>query len=317
MLDGGWRRAGLVAMVAVTLALALVAPASAVAPTEKAVAKTGGAANIAQTTVVLNGSVHPNRRETTYFFQYGTTSLYGAQTPAASAGRGKRVKVAVGVTGLAPATRYHYRLVAQNAKGVTRGEDRVFTTTRQPLGITLAATPNPIRSGRPTTLWGALTGTGNAGRQVALQANPFPYTQGFVTVGNAQVTNAMGGFAFPIMSVPVNTQYRVLMPSRPEVASPIVVVGSKVRVTTRARARGGRLRLFGRISPAAPGSEIQVQRRRRGRWVTVGRTFARAATGRFSRYAKRVRARRGRYRVFANVQGAHTGDTGRVVRVRR
>ena len=177
------------ALGAAALVCALWAPAVASAA-EKPVATTGGAANIAPTSVVLNATVNPKGAETTYFFQYGTTVIYGALTPSTSAGKGTAgVKVAVAVADLAPATTYHYRIVAQNSKGLTRGKDRTFKTKRQPLGVTLAATPNPVRVGGATSLAGALTGTGNAGRQVQLQANPWPYA-GFVAAGNAQVTGA-------------------------------------------------------------------------------------------------------------------------------
>src|SRR5215204_5654596 len=75
------------AAVGVALVSSLV-PAAAVAAPAKPVVTTGGAANIGQSTVVLNGTVNPNNAETTYFFQYGTTSLDGAQTAPASAGKG-------------------------------------------------------------------------------------------------------------------------------------------------------------------------------------------------------------------------------------
>jgi len=311
-------RAKRCAAIGLGIVAAWLVPAAAVAAPAKPVVTTGAAASVGQTTVVLNGKVNPNGAATTYFFQYGTTSLYGAQTPAASAGGGsKAVSVAAGVAGLAPATRYHYRLVAQNAKGLVKGADRVFTTKRQPLGLLLGATPNPVPAGHAATLTGILTGTGNAGRQVALQANPFPYTQGFVTVGNAQVTNSGGGFAFPILSVPVTTQYRVLMPARPDVISPVFVLGAAVRVSTHVRVGPRRVRLFGRVTPAADGSQIVIERRRNGRWVRVARTFARHASSGHSSYVKRLRRHAGRYRVVANVEGAHVGDVGRVFRIRR
>ena len=47
--------------------------------------------------------------------------------------------------------------------------------------MTLAATPNPIAPGGATTLAGQLTGTNNVNRDVVLQSNPCPYTQGFLT----------------------------------------------------------------------------------------------------------------------------------------
>jgi hypothetical protein len=301
---------------------ALIAPAAASAAA-KPVVTTGGASSVGQTTVTLNGRVNPREADTTYFFQIGPTSLYGTNTAPAPAGNGNRaIRVSVPVTGLAPATTYHFRIVAQNRRGLVKGKDRTFRTQRQPLGVTLAATPDPIRAGRSTTLAGQLTGTGSAGRQVVLQANPFPYTQGFQNVTNAQVTDANGGFAFPLLSVPVNTQYRVLMPQRPEVTSPVVVLETAVGVTTRVRNRRGdrrrRLRFSGRIFPAAPGSQVFIQKFRRNRWVNIARTFARDSGPSFSRYSRRVRQRRGgRYRVWANVQGAYIGNVGRTVRVRR
>jgi hypothetical protein len=220
------------------------------------------------------------------------------------------------VGSLAPATTYHYRLVAENSKGLSIGKDRSFTTKRQALFVTLAATPNPIRAGNSTTLAGALGGTGNAGRIVSLQANPYPYTQGFATIGNSQVTGSNGEFSFSLLAVPVTTQYRVLMPQRPEVVSPIVVLGAKVTVTTHVRDRGSKLRFSGHVEPAADGTEILIQRRRNGRWINVGRTSARHASATRSRYVKHVNDRDGRYRVLASAGGAYAADEGRTVRVR-
>ena len=122
--------------------------------------------------------------------------------------------------------------MAQNRLGITKGAHRTFKTKPQPLGVTLAATPNPAKVGKPTVLAGQLTGTNNANRGVVLQSNPFPYLQGFANVGNALVTDASGNFSFPLLSLPVTTQFRVLMSQRPAVVSPIVVAGAALRVGT-------------------------------------------------------------------------------------
>jgi hypothetical protein len=233
------------------------------------------------------------------------------------------VKVAVAVADLAPATTYHYRIVAQNSKGLTRGKDRTFKTKRQPLGVALAATPNPVPVGGATSLAGALTGTGNAGRQVVLQGNPWPYTQGFVAAANAQVTGASGEFAFNVLGVAVNTQYRVQLASNPNVISPVVVVGTTVRVTRKVRvdrgARSARLRFRGRLTPAVDGQQVLIQRLRKGIWVTRGQTTARHGGTGFSRYSKRIRVRRGgRFRVVViDASGQHAVSASRSVRVRR
>jgi hypothetical protein len=310
--------------VAAIVGALLWAPATAAAA-EKPVVTTGGAANVATTSVTLNGTVNPKGAETTYFFQYGTTSLYGLSTPPTSAGAGtKGVKIAVPVGELAPFTTYHYRLVAQNSKGITRGAHRTFKTKRQPLGVSLVATPNPVRVGGVTTLSGVLTGTGNAGRDVVLKSNPWPYTQGFLPVGNVLVTNADGSFSSTIASVPVNTQFLVQMPAKPEVVSPIVVVGTTVKVTrhvsVRRGSRRGRLRFRGTVRPAVDGREVVIQKLRRsdGVWRNIARTFTRHSGGEFSRYRKTISQRRGgRYRVVVVMDDKYASSGSRSIKIRR
>jgi hypothetical protein len=297
------------------LALALIAPASAPAASTKPAVTTGAPADVAIQTATLTGSVDPNGAETTYFFQFGATSLYGAQTTTGSAGAGaSRVAVTAALTGLAPATTYHYRLVARNRNGLVKGADRRFKTKPQPLGVTLAATPNPVPFGGAVMLAGQLTGTGNANRQVVLQSNPFPYTQGFQNASNVQVTDAAGNFSFPLLSVPLSTQYRVLMPQKPEVVSPIVSLGVAVQLTTHLSAhrvsRGSRVRFSGTVRPAVDGARVVFQRKKGKRWVQVSHTFARGR-GKSSHYSKRVRiGRGGTYRVLVEISGSFVSNEG-------
>jgi hypothetical protein len=290
-------------LVMVALALALAVPATASAASTKPAVTTGGVADLSIQTATLKGSVDPNGAATTYFFQIGPTTLYGSQTATVSAGSGSsRRAVTAAVSGMAPATTYHYRLVARNRNGLVKGKDRKFKTKPQPLGVSLVATPNPVAFGGPVTLAGQLTGTGNASRQVVLQSNPFPYTQGFKSAANVQVTDATGHFSFPLLSVPLNTQYRVQMPQKPAVVSPIVSLGIAVRPTTHVSAhrvnRGSRVRFSGTIRPASDGARVLFQRKKGHRWIQVSHTFARGS-GSSSHYSKRVRiSRGGTYRVF-------------------
>lgn len=307
-----------------SLALAFVVPALAQAQSSRPTVTTGGVANVTPQSATLLGKVRPNGAQTTYSFQYGTSTLYGAVTPPGAAGTGtKAVNVVADLTGLAPATTYHYRLVAHNRNGTVKGADRVFRTRAQPLGLTLAAVPNPVSFGRPAVLVGTLTGTGSAGRQVLLQSNPFPYTQGFQPAANVQLTNAQGQFAFPLLAVPLTTQYRVIVPTKAEVVSPIVTLGVAVRVSTntsRRRVRtGGIVRFFGTVRPARPGARFAIQRLRHGSWRTVTGGITHGTRGGVSRYAKRVRIRRGgQYRVFvAIVDGNYVSAAGRTVRISR
>jgi hypothetical protein len=306
------------------LAVALVVPSLAQAQSTKPTVTTRPVADLTPTSVTLMGTVKPNGARTTYLFQYGTTTIYGAVTPSATAaGTAGTTTITAAVTGLAPFTTYHYRLVAQNRNGIVKGADRTFRTPRQPLGLDLAATPNPVPFGRPVVLGGTLTGTGNANRQILLQANPFPYTQGFQPTANVQLTNAQGQFAFPLLSVPVNTQYRVMIPGRPEVASPILSLGIAVRVSTNVsatRVRTGRIvRFNGTVRPARPGAQFAIQRLRGGRWITVAGGITHGSARGVSRYAKRVRIRRGgQYRVFVAIaDGNFVSSAGRTVKITR
>jgi hypothetical protein len=302
------------------LALTLALPAAAQAATAPGVT-TGGAASIAQQTARLTGAVDPNGDATTYQFQYGTTSAYGSVTPEQTVGGDGRKTITADISGLAPATRYHYRLIARNSKGLSKAGDRSFKTKVQPLGVTFAATPNPLPFGGTTTLGGQLTGTGNGGREVVLQSNPFPYTQGFKPVGNKLVTDASGSFSFGLMAVPFNTQYRVALPDKPSVVSPIVVVSVSVLVSTRLGTKtvhkGHKLTFQGSIRPAVDGTPIAIQKQRNGKWVTVSGTVARHNSSASSTYSKHVTIPTGgRYRVYAGVaNGSYVPNTGTEVTI--
>ncbi len=81
---------------------------------------------------MLTGTVNPRLSDTSYYFEFGTTVEYGrrAPVPAADAGTGNDpVDVSQFVSGLAPATTYHYRLVAESAGGTDHGDDATFTTS--------------------------------------------------------------------------------------------------------------------------------------------------------------------------------------------
>ena len=310
----------------VLIAAGLLVPAGAAAAPARPDVTTGPTANKGQTSVTLTGRVTPNELETTYTFEYGPTRIYGSQAPAppAAVGKGDRaVAVAVDIGGLAPATTYHYRLVARNSKGVRRGADRTFKTQRQPLGLTLGATPNPVRPGGRTLIAGALSGTGNAQRQIVLQSNPFPYTQGFQPAADVHMTNSDGSFSFPILSVALNTQYRVVLPNAPAVASPIVTVGVAPKVSVRAKrvrrtARGAIFRFSGGVTPAHDGTQIAIQRLKGGTWVTISGTIAKHRSSKSSRYRKSVRLRRGgTFRIFAGTEdGDHVASVSRSVKLR-
>src|SRR5262249_353165 len=85
----------------------------------------------------LNGTVNPNGQGTSWYFEFGTSTGYGTRTASRDAGNGTRnVDVQMTISGLAPATTYHYRVVASNGTGTTLGADQSFTTNGPPVATT-------------------------------------------------------------------------------------------------------------------------------------------------------------------------------------
>jgi hypothetical protein len=85
--------------------------------------------SVTTTAATLAGGVYPNGLATTYWWQYGTTTGYGQQTPAVSIGSGRTaVAVTSALSGLIANTTYHYRLVAQNSDGTSYGYDSTLAT---------------------------------------------------------------------------------------------------------------------------------------------------------------------------------------------
>lgn len=105
---------------------------------------TTAATSIGRTTATLNGTVNPKGLATTYHFEYGTTTAYGASTSEVAAGSGTSpVSAQSAVGGLMPGTTYHYRLVASNLSGVVSGPDQTVTT-RPPVVFADATAGNTV-----------------------------------------------------------------------------------------------------------------------------------------------------------------------------
>ncbi|MBJ7331266.1 MAG: fibronectin type III domain-containing protein [Solirubrobacteraceae bacterium] len=121
-------------------------------PTPPAITN-ANAENVERTTATFAGSVDPNGADTTYHYEYGTTTGYGLVTPNVVVPNGDDpVPVKVNVAGLTENTTYHYRLVATNAAGVTNGADRTVKTDAAPAAPRApAVSTSPARDVRPTT----------------------------------------------------------------------------------------------------------------------------------------------------------------------
>jgi hypothetical protein len=292
--------------------LALALPSAALGASAPSVS-TGAAHAVSYGSATLSGAIDPHASSTTYYFQYGTTDAYGAQTPLAVAGAGDAaVPVSAAVSGLQPLTVYHYRLIAVNATGATAGAGRTFKTTRVPLSLQILVSPNPTVFGSNATVQGTLSGTGNAGREVVLQQNPFPYTAGFASVGNPELTTSTGGFSFPVLGLAQATQFRVVTTTNPAVVSPITIEGVAAAVNAHVGSahRRGHARIYGTVTPAIDGMEVGIMRVIGGRNVLVSGTVLHHLSTTTSRFSRVIPVKRHAvYRVFVKVtNGAQTSN---------
>ena len=117
-----------------------------------------------ETQTTVDGTVTPNGLNTTYWFEYASAAQYepgagnpyakGTKAPIAPAAigsgeKGEPLQVKQVLTGLEPSTTYHYRLVAENSKGTSKGGDREFVSPAACKGAeakcawSLQSTPNP------------------------------------------------------------------------------------------------------------------------------------------------------------------------------
>lgn len=100
---------------------------------------TGAASDVSVTSAKVAGTVDPNGRATTWWFEYGTSTSYGSKTADKSAGSGtSAADVSASLSGLARGRTYHYRLVASSDAGTTHGADRTFLTRGVP-GVSTSA----------------------------------------------------------------------------------------------------------------------------------------------------------------------------------
>jgi hypothetical protein len=283
-------------------------------------ATTGSARSVTVSAARLAASVDPNGRATTYHFEWGTTTGYGQRTSEASAGSGESARsVSAPISGLSANTRYHFRVVATNDAGTTRGRDRSFVTLRNPRAITASASPNPTVWSATTTVTGRVSGQGVGGATVALERQDFPFGGPFYLVGTKKVSGS-GSFSFKVGPLWAMARLRVTTRTTIVAASPIVEVRNALRVGLRARRiSGGRVRLQGAVSPAVPNGRATLQKRSpSGRWVPLRRAGVHPLAGARSRYRFTVR-RRGAYRVVVLPRDnfAHVHGTSREVNLRR
>jgi hypothetical protein len=277
------------------------------------------ARDIAPDSATATASINANGSATTYRVEYGTSTNYGKETTLAQLPGTGIGTVAVGLDDLRPYTRYHWRTVATNAAGTTRGSDRSFRTARLPSAVSLGLSRKTVPYGGDVRLGGRVSGAGVSGMTVELQQQR-PQDQGFVEFGTAR-TGRDGGYLFTIPQLWTTTRYRVVTRTQKVATSPEVTARSRVNAGLRVRhfARK-RASLEGSVLPAVTGTVVLQLYRPGVGWRRVrSATLAPADTVR-SRYrfvVQRLKRTARRFRVIATPEpGAYVRDWTRSVVVK-
>jgi phosphodiesterase/alkaline phosphatase D-like protein len=152
-------------------------------------ATTGSASAVSSSGATLNGTVNASGSSTAVTFEYGLTTGYGSsvtatQSPATAS---SDTPVSKAISGLSPATLYHFRVVAVSAGGTMHGLDQTFTTNPLGPGATTGSASS-ITAGGAT-----LNGTVNALGTSADVSFVYGLTTGYgssVTAAESPVTGS-------------------------------------------------------------------------------------------------------------------------------
>jgi phosphodiesterase/alkaline phosphatase D-like protein len=252
-----------VRLVASSAAGRTVSADATAATTGPPVARSGPAVGIGYSSATLTGTVMPNGHSTTVSFEYGTTTRYGSRTAAQNAGSGLATRsVAAGISGLAAATTYHYRLVARSSSGTVAGADATFSTAAPVSTISTAARSVLFRRG--TMLTGSVS-SHRSNESVQLWAQKL--TSSSFTLVATVLTGTDGTWGIAVRPT-ILTVYKAVWNGA---ASATVTVGVRPIVTLRQLSKG---RLATLVLAGRPftGRYVQLQRRRAdGGWRTIGR----------------------------------------------
>ena len=254
---------------------------------------TGAFAELVPTGATVTGSVNPRGSSTTYRFEWGTGTSLNRRTATQNAGAGAGPIAVNTRLRLTPATRYSYRIVATNAAGTARGARRTFTTPAEVRTMAIELSSRRVVYGDGVDVIGRLRGTGTRNLQVALELQQFPFSGPFHQVGAVKRVAADGTVRFGVPTLVISSRLRLVTRSAIVTTSRAPTVRTAVRPGLRVRRlRDRRLRFSGAVRPGVPGATVSLQRRKRGRFLTLRRTTVQPVAGAPSRYRITLRARR-------------------------
>jgi hypothetical protein len=266
------------------------APPTPLAP----VAMTGAVQDLTPRAVTLTGSVNPRGVATRYRFEWGTGTNVNRQTALVAVGAGTEPVAAAAAIALTPNTRYSYRLYATSAAGTVRGARRSFTSPRGAAVLTFALASNRVPYEGTAVAQGTATSGGSGGITVALERQLFPFTGPFEQVATQRsASGSTGSYRFTVAPLLISARLRVVARTTPPVTSIARTVRTTARVgMTVKRLPARRVRFTGAVRPGVSGARASLQRRVRGRFLSLRRTTVTLSGAGSSSYRITIRARR-------------------------
>jgi hypothetical protein len=205
----------------------------------KPVVVTGIASAVGQTSAALNGTVNPDGAAvTSCAFEYGTTSSYGASVPCGALPGSGRSPVAVSASlgDLTAGTSYHYRLVAENARGSGEGGDATFATAAaNTTGASLSAAGSS-----PGTAGGSQSSTSVAATPQAIEEVLLGCTKSALVLDDVLIHGSRVDLTGSAAKTLVGKQVKIIFDSKKQVAT--ATVGANGQFATTAVLPPARIR---------------------------------------------------------------------------
>jgi hypothetical protein len=187
--------------------------------------------------------------------------------------------------------------------------------------LTIQVDPQVQQWPRSVTVTGRLKGPDNAGKEITLQADPFPFTQGPIKSIDTTTTDANGDYTFT-PKPQEHTNYRTVADVAPKEISGIVTVRSRMLITRAVSDRTPvdeqTITFSGHVGPAHEGEDVLIQRRRAsGSWKKItSAPLGPEESGGTSAYSKEIVIHRdGRWRAKIKGDEDHFGNKSHSIRI--
>jgi hypothetical protein len=187
--------------------------------------------------------------------------------------------------------------------------------------LTIQVDPQVQQWPRKVTVTGHLKGPDNANKEITLQADPFPFTQGPLKNVDTTMTDANGDYTFT-PTPQEHTNYRTVADTKPKEISGVVTVRSRVLITRHVSDRTpvdeSTITFFGNVGPAHEGEAVLIQRRRpSGTWKKItSATLGPEQSGGTSAYSTEIVIHRdGRWRAKFKADADHRGNKSHSIRI--